>query len=38
MGQDGGFCTCWMGILACLSRMPAAKDHVVGLLWHVMGH
>ncbi|RRF98210.1 MAG: hypothetical protein DUD39_10810 [Coriobacteriaceae bacterium] len=27
MGQDGckdsGSCTCWMGILPCLSRMPA---------------
>ncbi|QUC03934.1 hypothetical protein [Atopobium sp. oral taxon 416] len=32
MGQDGGFCTCWMGILPCLSHMPAAKSRVVGPL------
>ncbi|RRF98406.1 MAG: hypothetical protein DUD39_09745 [Coriobacteriaceae bacterium] len=36
MGQDrckdGGFCTCWMGILPCLSRIPAAKRRVVGPL------
>jgi hypothetical protein len=36
MGQDGckdgGSCTCWMSILTCLSRIPAAKSRVVGPL------
>ena len=36
MGQDkckdSGSCTCWMGILPCLSRIPAAKSRVVSPL------
>jgi len=30
--QDSDSCTCWMGNLFCLSRIPAQKSHVAGPL------